>query len=296
MKLHPRWSWSWTETTRNMGKRIMVNIFVKRSSGMTTLLQDKPSKSNPYWMFLKLYLLQLGTCNQSDNRSSSTYISMTTVLIYFEQGQQHTTATNGCRSSNEKGLQPSRAWSHTTGLWWTPGLFLHYLYTGTEMINSLPVEWQRFPAPLVHSLPHQGTAQSLGISNQNANTHREQECKSSQSGSICATLRTRLWNVMEKDHESSWVRWNEIAQSWRAWAMHFVLCKLHRSLIREEKEVGEAIVLPLAFSPCCCLAADGRQKRTVQLQITLPPACICMWRCGCLTRNSLWLFARTLNR
>lgn len=53
----------------------------------------------------------------------------------------------------------------------------------------------------------------------------------------------------------------------------FVLCKLHRSLIREENGVGEAIVLPLAFSPCCCLTADGSQKTTMQLQITLPPAC-----------------------
>jgi len=31
----------------------------------------------------------------------------------------------------------------------------------------------------------------------------------------------------------------------------------------------KAIVLPLAFSPCGCLAADGSQKTTTQLQITL---------------------------
>lgn len=191
---------------------------------MTSLLQteDKPFSSN------QINTECFSNCTSynwkpairlMDSSSASTYVSMTTVLIYFEQGQQHT--TNVCRSCNWKGLQPSTAWRHTPGLWWTPGLFLHYLCTGTEMINSLPGEWQHFPALLVHSLPHQGTAQSLGISNQNANTWREQYCKSSQDGSICATLRTRPWNMMEKDHEHSWVRWNEIAQSWRAWATHF---------------------------------------------------------------------------
>lgn len=69
----------------------------------------------------------------------------------------------------------------------------------------------------------------------------------------------------------------------------FVLCELPRSLIHEEKERrgGEAIVLPLAFSPCGCLAADSSQKTTMQLQITLPPACICLWKAGRLTGNSL---------
>lgn len=65
---------------------------------------------------------------------------------------------------------------------------------------------QHFPAPVVHSLPYQRNAQSLGISKQNANTQREQYCKSSQDSSFCATLRASLWNMIERDHESSWVQ------------------------------------------------------------------------------------------
>lgn len=99
MKLYSRWFWSWTETTRNRGNRIMLNIFVKRwqlygelrtghsiqtkflpNASQTAPLKKEESNTSEsalkiglqatgsihyrYFLVSSQLQLQLGTCNQ----------------------------------------------------------------------------------------------------------------------------------------------------------------------------------------------------------------------------------------
>lgn len=173
---------------------------------------------------------------------------MEAVLIFSEQGQQCTAFISCHRGCNYREPQPTTAWRHTSGLWWTPELSLPYLCTGTDRNNLLPGEWQHFPAPVVLSLPHLGSSQSTGIS--------RTECKHRQ-GTALHILKRQLHFCHLKDQalehngkgrESSRVQWNGIAQSWRAWATHF--CSVKTPQIsdpwREEKKKKSNCALPVA--------------------------------------------------
>lgn len=158
----------------------------------------------------------------------------------------------------------------------------------TDRNNLLPGEWQHFPAAVALSLPRSGNAQSLGISKTESKHTKGTVLQILMRQFHLCHLNDQALEHDAKGRESSWVQWNEIVQSWSAWAMHFLFCANSTDLwpMKEEKK-KKTVVLPLAFSPCGCLAADSSQKTTMQLQIILPPAYICMWKSGRWTGNSL---------